>query len=396
MPSKEKKIRSCWDSETSIDDSSTNYSSLVKPLTNLTRKDIPWKWEEEEQRAFQGLKDAICSEPVLAHPDPEKQYFMEMDASGVVIGAILSQRQDDGYLHPIAFRSQSFKPAELNYDTFNKELLAIVDSCKEWRLYLEGTKHEIIVLTDHRNLQYWKDGHTFNRQHWRWHEMLPDFKLKIIYRPGVMSTKPDILSRRGNHVEPPSQEQIMLSANKFVGFKANIIEDLPTALAEAQKEDDSLDTLISMVQNMETLPATIRKQFRDYHWAENLLWYQGKVIVPHNKDLCLRILQIHHESPAAGHLGQSRTLELISRCYWWPGMKAEINNFVDSCETCQRSKGSPQKLPLMPLHVAEGPWKDITYDMIVKLPISRIGKESYDSIFTVTDRYYKMAHYYPC
>lgn len=126
-----------------------NYSSLVKPLTNLTRKDVPWKWGDEEQAAFQGLKDAICSEPVLAHPDPDKQYFMETDASGVAIGAILSQRQNDGYLHPIAFRSQSFKLAELNYDTFDKELLAIVDSCKEWRLYLEGMKHEIIVLTDH-------------------------------------------------------------------------------------------------------------------------------------------------------------------------------------------------------------------------------------------------------
>lgn len=77
-------------------------------------------------------------------------------------------------------------------------------------------------------------------------------------------------------------------------------------------------------------------------------------------------------------------------------MKAEINNFVDSCETCQRSKGSTQKLSLKPLPVAEGPWKDIPYDMIVKLPASKISKESYDSIFTVVDRDSKMAHYYPC
>lgn len=77
-------------------------------------------------------------------------------------------------------------------------------------------------------------------------------------------------------------------------------------------------------------------------------------------------------------------------------MKAEINNFVESCETCQRSKGLTQKLPLKPLPIAEGPWKDITYDMIVKLPISKIRKECYDSIFTVVDRYSKMAHYYPC
>lgn len=77
-------------------------------------------------------------------------------------------------------------------------------------------------------------------------------------------------------------------------------------------------------------------------------------------------------------------------------MKAEINNFVDSCKTCQRAKGLTQKLPLKSLPVAEGPWKDITYDMIVKLPISKIGKESYNSIFTIVDRYSKMAHCYPC
>lgn len=164
-----------------------NYSALVKPLMNLTRKDVPWKWGDEEQAAFQGLKDAICVEPVLAHPDPETQYFMETNASGVAIGVILSQRQEAGYLHPIASRSQSFKLVERNYDTFDKELLAIVDSCKEWWLYLEGTKHKIIILTDHCYFQYWKDGHTFNRRDWRWHEMLPDLNLKIVYRPGVMS-----------------------------------------------------------------------------------------------------------------------------------------------------------------------------------------------------------------
>lgn len=147
---------------------------------------------------------------------------------------------------------------------------------------------------------------------------------------------------------------------------------------------------------MEDLLATLKKQFKDYHWAEGLLWYQGRVIVPHNKDIRLRILQIHHESLVAGHQGQSRTPELISRRYCWPGMKAEINSFVETCETCQQSKGSAQRLPLKPLPVAEGPWKDIMYDMIVKLPASKAGKETYDSIFAVVDQYSKMAHYYPC
>lgn len=105
----------------------------------------------------------------------------------------------------------------------------------------------------------------------------------------------------------------MVSADEFVAFKADIIEDLPTALREAQSEDESLETLISTVQKIEDLPSSVRKQYKGYHWAEELLWYQGRVIVPHDRELRLRILQIHHESLAAGHYGQSRTLELVSR-----------------------------------------------------------------------------------
>lgn len=144
-----------------------NYSGIVKPLTNLTRKDVPWIWGNKEQGAFQKLKDVICLEPVLAHPDPNKQYFMEANASGVAIGAIFSQRKDDGKLHPIAFRSQSFKPAEMKYDTFDKELPAVVNSLKDWILYLKGTKFPNIIFADHHNLQYWKDRNTFNQRHTR-------------------------------------------------------------------------------------------------------------------------------------------------------------------------------------------------------------------------------------
>jgi hypothetical protein len=140
-----------------------NYSTLARPLHNRTHKDAKWEWGSREQESFQAIKDAICQKPVLVHPDPTKPYYLETDASGAAMGAVLNQRQEDGRLHPIAYMSQSFAGAEQNYDTHDKELLAIIKAFEFWRIFLEGTKEPITVFTDHRNLEYWQDSRTFNR-----------------------------------------------------------------------------------------------------------------------------------------------------------------------------------------------------------------------------------------
>ncbi|KAF8747997.1 hypothetical protein RHS01_11132 [Rhizoctonia solani] len=83
---------------------------------NVKQKEQPWIWLEEQKAAFDAIKAEICKEPVLAHPDESKPYTLETDASGAAMGAVLSQRKEDGCLHPVAFMSASFSPAELNYD----------------------------------------------------------------------------------------------------------------------------------------------------------------------------------------------------------------------------------------------------------------------------------------
>jgi hypothetical protein len=109
-----------------------SYSTLARPLHNRTHKDAKWEWGPREQESFQAIKDAICQRPVLAHPDPTKPYYLETDASGAAMGAVLNQRQEDGRLHPIAYMSQSFAGAEQNYDTHDKELLAIIKAFEFW------------------------------------------------------------------------------------------------------------------------------------------------------------------------------------------------------------------------------------------------------------------------
>ncbi|KAF8718573.1 hypothetical protein RHS02_09172, partial [Rhizoctonia solani] len=187
-----------------------NFSHLARPLHNLVKKDTPWNWGPKEKEAFQNLKNAITAAPVLCHADPSKPYFLETDASGAALGSILSQQQEDGRLHPLGFLSESFKGAEQNYDTHNKELLAIIRSFEYWRIFLEGTAHPITVFTDHRNLEYWKESWTFNRRHARWHLLLAGYNFQIVYQPGKQSGKPDALSCRSDHADIPPAAQTML------------------------------------------------------------------------------------------------------------------------------------------------------------------------------------------
>ena len=127
---------------------------------------------------------------------PNKQIVVETDASDYAIAAILSIITDDGELHPIAFHSRTFTTSELNYDTHDKELLAIFEAFKIWRHYLEGSGIPIDVVTDHKNLEYFSTTKLLSRRQARWSEYLSRFNLIIRFRPGRLGTKPDALTRR--------------------------------------------------------------------------------------------------------------------------------------------------------------------------------------------------------
>ena len=109
--------------------------------------------------AFESLKKAFTSAPILGHVDPEKPFIIEADASDFALGSILSQQGNDEKLHPVAFHSRKFDAAEINYEIHDKELLAIVDSFMQWRHFLEGSPHQVTVFSDHKNLAYFQDAH---------------------------------------------------------------------------------------------------------------------------------------------------------------------------------------------------------------------------------------------
>ncbi|QRW23878.1 Retrotransposable element Tf2 protein [Rhizoctonia solani] len=364
-----------------------NFSHMARPLHNLVKKDTPWKWEIKEQEAFQGLKDAITNAPVLHHADPSKPYFLETDASGAALGAILSQRQEDGRLHPLGFLSKSFKGAEQNYDTHDKELLAIIRSFEYWRIFLEGTAYPVTVFTDHRNLEYWKESRTFNRCHARWHLLLAGYNFQIIYRPGKQSGKPDALSRRADHADVPPTAQTMLPEPIFANVALVTPEkELQRQIEAALDQDKSLEEILQFLQNESKAPSSIKRAFKDYEMEAGLLFYQGRIVVPDVGTLRTDLLRIFHDSPLAGHPGRQRTLELVSRNYYWPGIRADTYWHVDSCETCQRiRKPKYATIPPQPLELPSRPWQHVSYDMIVDLP----KDGSNDSILVIVDSFTK-------
>ena len=119
-----------------------------------------------------------------------------------------------------------------------------------------------------------------------------------------------------------------------------------------------------------------------------MAYMEGRIYVPNNKDIKEKILKEHHDPADIGHPGQHRMQELIKRTYWWPGLKEDIKKYVQGCVKCQQNKMQHQKRAseLHPLEIPEGPWQDISIDMIGPLPRSN----EIDAILVIVDCFTKM------
>ena len=222
------------------------FSRVVLPLTALTRKTgkSPFLWGTAAQEAFESLKKAFTTAPILRHADPTLPFVLETDASDFALGAVLSQSGDDGLLHPVAYHSRKFTAAEINYEIYDKELLAIVDSFEVWRHFLEGAQHPITVFTDHKNLLYFTTSRVLNRRQARWSISLSRFDFQLHYRPGPLQGKPDALSRQAAFAPKigdaayDQQRTILLKPDYFHGLAAS--SSLSLCSAKMSPMDDPL------------------------------------------------------------------------------------------------------------------------------------------------------------
>ncbi|KAL0202442.1 hypothetical protein M9458_000460, partial [Cirrhinus mrigala] len=343
-----------------------NFSQIAAPLTSMTRKGPKiLHWTPESNQAFQNLKERFTSAPILRHPDPEREFVVEVDASNCGVGAILSQRHGSPpKLFPCAYFSRKLTPAERNYDVGDRELLALKAALEEWRHWLEGAKEPFLVLTDHRNLEYIRSAKRLNSRQARWSLFFARFNFRMTYRPGSKNGKADALSRLyDTHLQATTPESIIPSTL----IVAPIRWDIMTEITEAQATD----------------PVPVECP-------------PDRVYVP--ETLCPRLLHWIHDTPSAGHPGITATLELTANRFWWSTLNKDVIQFVNQCSTCNITKTSHQR-PLdcwtagllLPLPIPQCPWSHIAIDFITDLPSSN----NYTTILTVIDRFSKACRVIP-
>ena len=273
-------------------------------------------------------------------PDPERQFVVEVDASDVGVGAVLSQGAAA--------------------DQKNRELLAVKLALEEWRHWLEGTKQTFLVWTDHKNLEYIQSAKRLNSRQARWVLFLTMFNMSLSYRRGTRNVKPDALSRQFSEKEEST---------------ANPNTILPSTCLVAPltwEIEERVRTALGGHSGTSACPP-------------------DRLFVP--AALCSDVLQWMHNSNLTCHPGITRTKDIIQRRFWWPTLEEDTREFVGACPVCSQHKVSHQAPAglLHPLPVPHRPWSHISLDFVTGLPPSH----GHTTILTVVDRFSKLAHFVP-
>ncbi|KAI2655949.1 Transposon Tf2-6 polyprotein [Labeo rohita] len=280
------------------------FSSTAAPLTALTK---PSRGEfhltPEAIQAFKTFCHQFTTAPVLTHPDPTKPFVVEVEASDVGVGAVLSQRGPDEKLHPCSFFSRKFNPTQQRYWVGDRELLAIKWALEEWRHWLQGGSEPFTVWTDHQNLTVIKQTKQLNPRQARWALFFEHFNFHLSYRPGSKNTKADALSRQHQRDTVTSEPAPVLPPQI-------ILAPIRWGLEERVRQSHSQEP-----------PPTDTPA--------------GRLFIPN--DLRQEVLQWGHDSTLAGHQGVQRTASFIGRS----GGGRCVQEYVQACNIYAPGLTSP-------------------------------------------------------
>lgn len=314
------------------------YAEIARPLTNLTKKTAIWKWEKDEQEAFNILKHALSSPPVLKQAVDGMPFAIQTDASAYALGAVLLQGEGKDE-HPIEYASRLLSAAERNYSTTEREALAIVWACDKFRGYIEGS--QIKLLTDHQPLKWLLSIKSPTGRLARWGLQLQQLNFSIEYVPGKMNATADMLSRPPCAVENHDDTE-----NCICAFFIDMPNKTQSQIREEQLKDEYLKDIITSLENQDE--NSIKWMNRSYILNDGILYCysnddcdDAQLVIPSHERAT--ILKVHHDDSTAGHYGTERTIARIAGRYFWPGMRAEIAKYVKNCIECQRFKATNLK-----------------------------------------------------
>lgn len=395
------------------------FSDLIAPLTELTKKVVEWNWTKECNKAFEAMKGRLIMAPILAHFDPDKETLVEADSSGYATGGLLLQKNTNGHWLPVAYYSKKHSSSEVNYPIHDKELLAIVRCLEAWRPELKMVKH-FSVLTDHKNLRYFYTDRQLTERQVRWSEFLSQYNFTLEWRPGKQSGRPDALSRRAQDLPYNTAEDERLKSRfmtlfnnqhlRQVTINSSIVvtaenidfstevklfnsdETLQALWCRARQDDQIYQELTKAVlRGDRELPTELQKK-RIVSMSEltvddrGLLIYRDRYWIPDLEPLRTKIIQDTHDSHLSGHPGRDLTYTILSRQFYWPNASSDVRQFVRNCEICGRNTiwRDTKRGLLKPLPIGERVASEISLDFITDLPPS--GEKDATNCLVITDR----------
>jgi transposase InsO family protein len=296
-----------------------DYAFIAKPLTQLTKKDHPWTWDETTEVSFTALRDALVRRPVLVIYDPTRPTEVHTDASQDGIAGILLQKKD-GKLHPVSYYSRQTTPTEKKWHSYELECRAVVESIAKFRVYLLGI--EFTVVTDCNALKTAGTKRDLVPRIGRWWLQLQEYKFTVDYRPGNRMQHADALSRNPVDDEPPPTI-LHLDIDDWV---------LSSQLADQKLREirDILKRPPSTAYEHDVYKNYALRNERVYRITVNGIQW----VVP--KGMRRQVIQQVHDE--GGHFSTEKTLRKLNERFWFPGMWKYIEKYISTCIPCLYKK----------------------------------------------------------
>ena len=373
------------------------FARVAQPLHQLTKKGARFEWTDACQTAFETLKTKLCEAPVLCFPSFQRDFDLETDASIDGIGAVLSQTQEDGCRHPVAYASRSLSTAERNYAITDLETLAVVWALTHFRCYLYG--HAVTVYTDHSAVRAVLETPSPSGRHARWWTRVYGSgikSIKIVYRPGKSNMNADALSRcpvAKAPAEGVAESELQVAAIQSQPTQPDM--NIPALLASdpvvvqsesilsAQRRDTELLAIVKYLENKQ-LPSEAEHARRIvlqsplFSVIDGILYFidirkggHQRTVVP--RHLRSQLMEEHHKGPMGSHFSGNKLFKTMSHHWWWPGMHKDLVQFARNCPECVIVSGGGHlcKPPLHPIEV-QRPFQIVGVD-IMDLPLTKRG-----------------------
>ena len=355
-----------------------NFAEIAAPLNNLTRDQVVFQWTAECESAFQTLKRALLSSPVLAFPQTNKDFLVEVDASKNAVGGVLSQRQDDDSIHPVAYYSSSLKDHQKGWSPYTQEAYALVLATRHWNTYLMG--NAFTIFSDHNPLVYLKTKKEPKDIFARWITELEGFNFSVKYVPGKSNLKADALSRNENSSLNEIPEDRL---DEMIYEISSSNPNFPEQLQSEQNADPIIGYTKTCIERKVVIEeGQLRRVSKQLRIEDGILTKNGRPVIPPSMRRFV-VTEMHK----IGHYGTEKLYDLVKKRFYWPKMFGYITNFCSECEICSQCKvDSPTpKAPLVPIRDPQSPLEFISID-IAHLPTT---KDGYKYVLLVGDIFSK-------